>query len=526
MSGDSNDVKKILSDIHDKGYFDKYGGSFLLVFIVVLIITCFVYYSYFMENIGYIRKNWGVQRCVPMNMPLVGEVFPPKDGESVFSLISDNFNFCLNAVLKTVVDTAVFPIQSVLMSLVGIFRASQDSINNIRQGLNSIRSKMSSFAGSIYTKIYGMLIEFNKLSYKINDTFAKISGVFAAAFQSIMTFYHTVRSFMGAFYQIIQLTAIFFIGLAIMFMMVPFFAAFPAAIMMTTIASVLTTFMIVFSVAASPILDLSKYWLPKVPGLCFSGDTKIRMLDGSVEKISNIQPGSKLHDGSLVTSCFKMINNTNTLFRVNDNILVTGEHKMIIDGKFVSVKECGMDFNNEVYDGYLYCLNTDSKKIIIDEYVFSDYDELTEIERKTLLLAKGVIKTEDLWKCYEGGFHPDTVVEMNDGTTKKISHVHIGDVLKGGINVIATVNGIEQKCTKRYGFWDANKNNLVCSDNMLIKSFFGQDCIPMGGNRIKLNSVDNTTISQTINLLTSSQFIHIGVNTFWEFDKLTDFYLE
>ena len=35
MTDNINEIKKIMVDINDKGYFDKYGGSFLLVFIVL-----------------------------------------------------------------------------------------------------------------------------------------------------------------------------------------------------------------------------------------------------------------------------------------------------------------------------------------------------------------------------------------------------------------------------------------------------------------------------------------------------------
>lgn len=371
-----------------------------------------------------------------------------------------------------------------------------------------------------------MLIEFNRLSYKLNDTFAKISGVFAATFQSIMTFYNTLRSFIGAFYQIIQMTAVFFIGLAITFMAVPFFAAWPAAIMMGTIATVLTTFMIMFSIAASPILDLSKYWVPKVPGFCFSGGTRLRMFNGTVKKMSAVKPGDVLHDGSIVTSHLKMANNIKRLYRVNDNILVTGEHKMIVNGNIVSVKDCGLEFKTEGYHGRLYCLNTDSKRIVIDEHVFSDYDELTDAEQSTLLNAKNVATPKDLWRSYEGGFHPDTSICMIDGSCKKISNIAIGDILRDDTHVLGVVNGIERECIKLSGVCDEQGNSIICSDNMLMSSFFCKDCVPLFETGVGTHNNTKMVDSQTINLLTSSQLIGIGCNRFWGFDKLTDFYLE
>ena len=524
LDGQDN-INKVLLDIHNVGYFDRHGGSFIFVIIVIVIITGFIYYSYFMENIDEIRKNWGAHRCVPMNMPLAGEVFPPTGDESKFSVIADNFNFCLNSALKAVVDMSMSPIKSGLMTIINVFKASADSLNSIQQGLNSIRSKMSSLAGSIFTKLYAMVIEFTRLSYKINDTFSKISGVFAASFQSIMTFYNTLQSFIGAFYQIIQMAAVFFIGLAITFMAVPFFAAWPAAIMMGSIATVLTTFMVVFSVATAPILDLSKYWIPTVPGFCFSSDTRLRMFDGTVKKMLDVKPGDVLHDGSIITSHLKMANKVNRLYRVNDNILVTGEHKMVVNGKFVSVKESGYEFKIEEYYGYLYCLNTDSKRIVIDEYVFSDYDELTDMEHSILLNTKNVSGTKDLWRTYEGGFHPDTSICMFGGSCKKISNIDVGDILRDNTRVLGVVNGIKRECIELSGVYDEQRNSIICSDNMLVSVGFYKDCVPLReiGNKMRNNT--DVVYSQTINLLTSSQLIGIGCNRFGGFDKLTDFYL-
>ena len=421
MTDNINEIKKLISDINDKGYFDKYGGSFLLVFVVVTSIGLMIYYSYFMENLGYIKKNWDVQRCVPMNMPFVAEVFPPTDGKTKSSFIFENFNYCVDTILKGVVDSAVSPLQVAMNSVVGIVTTAQSSLNQLWQGLNAIRSRISALGMSITIKIYGMLTEFRRLMYKLQDTFSKIAGVFAAVFQSIMSVYYTKQSFIGAFYEIIQMVTVYFISLAIMFYYIPFFVGVPMGIFFSTVSTLLVLLLTQLTVAATPILDMSQYWVPRIPGFCFSKDTTLKLYDGSYVRISDIRPSAVLHDGSIVTSCFKMKNYTENMYKINNNIVVTPEHVIYIDDKPLSVKKSGVGKKVEYTDEFLYCINTTNKRINIDGYIFGDYDEVSSSENETLCKRTGITKSSHYWKMFEGGFHPDTHIELKSGEIKKVN---------------------------------------------------------------------------------------------------------
>jgi len=524
MTVNTNNAKKIIFDIYDKGYYDKYGGSFLLVFLVIILISSMLYYSYFMDNVDYIRDNWGTERCKPYNMPFVGEAFPPKDGSSKFSFIAKNFNFCLDSIFTNIADTLTSPLHGVSNTLIAIVAATQMSLNSIWSNLKNIRLKMGAFSVGIFEKIYGMLLEFTKMSYKLNDTISKVNGFFVSIFHSIMTLYYTLKTFFGSMYQIVQGVTLFFISLAIIFFYIPFGFGLPMALTMGAIASVASGFMIAFSVAAAPVIDLSKYWIPSVPGFCFSDTTLLKLNDGTRIKMCNIIPGMTLHDGSCVTSTFKLQNYTDNLYRLNENILVTGNHMMIIDDKFIPVKNTNIEKVKEYYTRDLYCLNTDSKEINIDGFIFSDYDEITKDEKLKLYSKTGNIYKKDFCQHYEGGFHPEMLVEMNDGTTKKFINIKINDILKNNNKVLGVVYSDKRLCKKYVGFWDSVNNNLMCSENMILKTSFGS-CRSVLKD-ITQHYDSPTCYSNTVNLLTSSNFIPIGNNLFWDFNYLIENYLE
>ena len=524
MTVNTNNAKKVIFDIYDKGYYDKYGGSFLLIFLVVILISSMLYYSYFMDNIDYIRDNWGTERCKPYNMPFVGEAFPPKDGTSKFSFIAKNFNFCLDSIFTNISSSLTAPFHTISNSLIGVIAAAQMSLNYVWSNLKNIRLKMGSFSLGIFEKIYAMLLEFTRMSYKINDTVLKVNGIFASIFHTIMTVYHTLKSFFGSMYQIVQTIALFFISMAIIFFYIPFGFGLPMALVMAAIASVATSFMIAFSVAAAPIIDLSKYWIPSVPGFCFSDTTLLKLNDGTRIKMCDIKPGMTLDDGSYVTSIFELQNYTDKLYRLNENILITGEHMMVIDGKFIPVKNTNIEKVKEEYTRNLYCLNTNSKEINIDGFIFSDYDEVTTNEKLSLYQNMGEISKENFWRHYEGGFHPEMMIEMENGTIKKIMDVNLNDKLKGGIKVNGIIIGCSRECKKYTRFCDSINNNLICSENMILKTSFGNSRSVV--KNITQNHHTSSFNSTTVNLITSSNTIPIGNHLFWDFHNLMENYLE
>jgi hypothetical protein len=231
-----------------------------------------------------------------------------------------------------------------------------------------------------------------------------------------------------------------------------------------------------------------------------------------------------LHDGSYVTSIFELQNYTDKLYRLNENILITGEHMMVIDGKFIPVKNTNIEKVKEEYTRNLYCLNTNSKEINIDGFIFSDYDEVTTNEKLSLYQNMGEISKENFWRHYEGGFHPEMMIEMENGTIKKIMDVNLNDKLKGGIKVNGIIIGCSRECKKYTRFCDSINNNLICSENMILKTSFGNSRSVV--KNITQNHHTSSFNSTTVNLITSSNIIPIGNNLFWDFHNLMENYLE
>ena len=182
------------------------------------------------------------------------------------------------------------------------------------------------------------------------------------------------------------------------------------------------------------------------------------MNDGREKKIKDVRIGDVLVDGSVVHSFFKVLRShimdgereVTDMYHYKD-ILVSGNHSIYIDGEWKHVKDLKDAILVPNYDKkYLYCLNTTTKRIWIKGYEFADWDDLEDkeiekLERKLNRMREKedikhiILRKYSIMNHLEGGFVPETPVELYDGSISSLKNISIGDRLKGDIRVIGIV---------------------------------------------------------------------------------------
>ena len=101
---------------------------------------------------------------------------------------------------------------------------------------------------------------------------------------------------------------------------------------------------------------------PSAPSsTCFDGDTEI-MTENGLQKIKDIEIGTKLQDGGSVTAYLTLSIGDEDMYEY-DNVIVSGTHSIILPtGMHIRVKDHPFSKKTENYDkDYLYCLNTTTK---------------------------------------------------------------------------------------------------------------------------------------------------------------------
>ena len=241
---------------------------------------------------------------------------------------SQTFSFCIQSMLKDFMGFLLIPLQQAIKVIQKVGGGFETAINDVRKAISAIRSFVTQIIQAVFGVLLNILVEIQKLIINMKDLMAKLIGV------------------------------------------------------MTTLL-----FMVYGSMEA-----MQSAWNGP-PGqlmraLCFKSSTKLRLSNGEIKEISELDLGDTLKDGSIITGTLRMKNTTDeNFYKLNngedgDSIFVTGSH-MIQDesGEFIPVKNYDDSIITNEKDEQLYCLMTSTNKIVIGERTFWDWND-DEVAKK------------------------------------------------------------------------------------------------------------------------------------------------
>ena len=279
----------------------------------------------------------------------------------------------------------------------------------------------------------------------------------------------------------------------------------------------------------------------KINSLCFDGHTLITLKDNTNKYIKDLECGDELKNGNIITSTIEFLNNQSMYYihsnTLNCNILVTGSH-IIYDDRhniWTTVENYDLAKKSDYVPEKLYCISTSTHKIEIGEFIFSDYEEISDNENITYLLNRYILcglnhhlsAIENDYLCksskhMDNGLHKGTLIHMKDNSWKQIEDISIGDLLYSNVKVTGKVKIL----TNDHSWYKLD--NIICTDstkiyNDLYKLWL---CIGSCEGSIKYDSQHNDENDIGYQLIVSSNqtnvdYIEIlGNNKIY---KITDF---
>ena len=274
-------------------------------------ITIMVYFKSVLE----IKENWPLYRCNPPYW--------------VFSEnISEDFTYCVQNTQMNMMGYLLEPLNYMVSSLTSVGSGINESVNNSRGMISSIRNFISEIIENVFGVFLNMIVEFQKIIISIKDMVGKMIGI------------------------------------------------------VITIMYVLD----------GSIKTMNSAWsgppgqLVKAIGSCFDPKTKITLANGKQYNMENIPLGAELQDGGKIFAVLKIDNlKKEPLYKIkgkDQDIYVTGEHFVFdkTNKKWVQVKYYEKSqIQENVIPEYFSCLITTNRHIKIDDELFWDWedDELT-----------------------------------------------------------------------------------------------------------------------------------------------------
>lgn len=447
-------LDKIQKTYNNLTYFDQYGSSVILYIIITIFVLLFASYAYIASNMSVIKDDWNNQRCNPYVIPFAGLINKP-DNMSSSDFTKQNFTYCSQNILGGIAGDALTPTTFVINTLNNVSKGLSKSVNDMRGMFDKTRTFFQDTSEEIMGRIINVTIPLQQIIISFKDAISKIQGTMTGSMLTLFGSYYVLQSLMGA---IAQFIVTILVALAII---IAALWAFPftwgaAAANTAIFISIAIPFAIILAFMSQVLGVKIGRGIPRIRMKCFDENTPIIMNDGSIKQICDIQNGDILKDNNVVTAKMKLDTQGSIMYGLH-GIIVSDTHMIKYQNKWIRVRDHpdAKIYKNYVKP-YIYCLNTTEKIIEIGRDIFSDWDELDDSDINTIInshdfilknksksclpiLVKPHINKKIIHKYYDGGFTPDTQIELNDGKIINISDIHIGDILKSGDVVYGVV---------------------------------------------------------------------------------------
>jgi hypothetical protein len=475
-----DNIKKIYAK---SGYLDKYGGSVVACFLLLLAFFVIFSYFYVMNHIKPIKSDWVNQRCQPSVLPFAG-LINAKPGESKIKFTADNFAKCTTDILSQVVAYFLKPLYYVTGLVVNLFGELGEAVNSIREIMAYIRNQINLIAKHIMLRIFGTMVPIQKVVIKMKSVMAKLQGVMVTTLLTAIGSYLALKSFIGAFLQLVITALVIAAAAVIALWILPF--TWPAAAAGTAFFVAISIPIAIIAGWMVHILNLSSNNVPSKPN-CFDKNTPIETFR-EIKPISKIVVGDKLKDNSIVTAIFKLSYTGDDVYNIRD-VIVTGTHKVYHNNELIFVADHPEAKKIDKYNEELvYCINTSNKNIIIKNLIFADWDEIEEedmvtLKKLRLIPRKGCLS--DIHKFLDGGFHENTSIELEDGRSKNIKNIEVNEQLKFGERVLGIVKIDAQNLAhvKKYTY---KNHEFIGGVNLRIHNVLGKtNTLTMLGEPVK-----------------------------------------
>ena len=373
-----------INKIYEKRTFiEKYGKDVIFAVVIAIVLIGINVYLYIINHLKGLRSKWtdpvSPINCTPIYLPFASVINPPPDGNNL-KYISDNATQCIQNALKGQAELLTNPIKLVLDTLI--------------DALKGIAEVLSDFIITMGELVDGVVDLLGNLNLNINATIDTNNSIFGSILNTF-----------DRFMTINKVTSYVMQG----------FADF----------------------GMSLIMSLN-------PLACFDKDTLLTMKNGDTQSIKNLKIGDELLYDGRITSIMRLSSQGVDIYTYK-GVIVSGSHYVYEDNKVIQVKDSKYSqYCREYTEKEIYCINTESKQIHINGITFADYDDLSPQDCKVLQkwiktrTTKCAITNYDIHSFINGGLL-DTKIKLNDGTSKWISNVKIGDKLDGNIKVLGLV---------------------------------------------------------------------------------------
>lgn len=523
-------------------YFDEYGATVLFVIFITFIVINICVYCYAKTHIKPIIDDWPNQRCKPYYIPIAGFITKPENTTAI-DYTMENFSYCAQNILSRIMGYVLEAITFITNLILSIINDARTDINLIRALINKIRLFFQSISEEIMGRIMNIMIPLQKIVISFRDMLSKVQGILTAGLYTLLGSYYALQALMGAIAEFVIIILIALLVLILIFWIFPF--TWTIALSMTAIFIAISIPLVLILVFMLDVLNVQPDL--SIPALqCFDKDTNILMKDGTYKQIKDICIGDQLYYDGIVTARMKLKTEGSIMYVLND-VIVSDTHLVHYKGKWLRVREHPDAKKIDEYnEPYLYCLNTTSKTIYINNTLFSDWDEVvgddftrfinnvktnitkTNITKTNSVTTDEQIKSSEIHELLDSGFSGSTLIILKNNIVKQIKNIEICDILLNGEKVLGVVEIDGKKIKQQYQYILGKNTFIKGGPNIVINKYDEKQgylsTLSLSEGKHKRSIQDNE--DKLFHLITNTKTFYINEVEFYDYNKSIDIFLE
>ena len=388
MNSNNNNIKSLNNLYANLTYLDSYGSSVFFLSIITISLIIFYIYCSAMTNSQKIRNDWINQRCKPSVLPFAGYINKP-DNMSASEFTKQNFDYCLQNNMNGMSNYFLDPLKFITNTIKLTASMVLNSINSTKDMIKKMYTLLLEIINQIIKLLVNILLPIQKIIIAVKDTFSKMAGIIVSIIYSFIGAYYSIQSILTIIAKAIFNVLIILAGIVVMLWLTPITwvpaatgTAFYIAIAIP-LGIILDFFVKVFHVDLG--LKLPKG--PKKPkvGKCFNPKTSVKLKNGTIKAMKDLDLGDILENGSIVEAIMKINNKQKPepLYIIkgegvnNEDIYVTSSHLVLNNNTthFCKIEDYYKAEISDIYIDWFSCLITSDHKIQIGNEFFWDWED-------------------------------------------------------------------------------------------------------------------------------------------------------
>jgi hypothetical protein len=422
----------------------NYAASIIICILVTFFILSLLTYSIAMQKQKEIYADWNNNRCKPEYIPIAGFIAAP-EGQSINDYTMENFQYCLNSQATASAGYLLQPITFITSSLVALVSNVWSAIDAMRAMFARFRNNLMEFIKLLLGKLLNIISPIIVIFVKFLDSLQKTQGVLVTGLYTMMTMYDTIAVAINSVLDLINVMLGIMIAIIVILWLIPGIG-WVTALSLSGVYIAIAIILIVLRIFYSLVFKTPPGKMPKKL-VCFDKNVLFKMENGQDKCIYDIRVGDILENGDKVTAKMKLDASNSRMFNIR-GIIVSETHIVKHGAKWVPVSNHPEAVEIHGYsEPYIYCLNTNSKRIELNGLIFTDWDEIYDESLEVILdmIPINLFEKDHSKKCMnihrylDVGFDENMVVDLSDNTSKKIKDIQINDVLLVGGKVYGIV---------------------------------------------------------------------------------------